>query len=136
MSGVVYPTIPVNRPKGELWQITNASASATYRLELNSNTGNYPMLMQLVSVDGISTYLPPGTSLADKQKLGGARFDVVACPGTLPPGFPEPMCIKSMVMLPGSRAEVWVTYRDANGNIDEAARGRFGNAALGRHHDG
>ena len=40
----------------------NNSASATYRLELRSNTGAYPMLMQLISVDGISAYLPPGTS--------------------------------------------------------------------------
>ncbi|WP_245414616.1 multicopper oxidase domain-containing protein [Aestuariivirga litoralis] len=123
VSGVVYPTIAVNKPKGELWSITNASASATYRLELNSNTGNYPMLMQLISVDGISAYLPPGTSLADKQKLGGSRFDVVTCPGTWPADFPEPMCIKSMSMLPGSRAEVWVTYRDASGNIVKPPRG-------------
>ena len=117
VSGQVYPTIAVNRPKGELWQITNASASATQRLELRSNEGDYPMLMQLVSVDGISGYIPPGTSAEDIAKLGGDRFEVVACPGTWPADFPEPMCIKSMVMLPGSRAEVWVTYRDRDGNI-------------------
>lgn len=123
VSGQVFPTIPVNRPKGELWQITNASASASYRLELNSNTGNYPMLMQLVAVDGISINLPPGTTPEDKVRLGGARFTVASCPGTVPAGFPEPMCIKNMVMLPGSRTEVWVTYRDAAGNIVKPPRG-------------
>lgn len=117
VSGVVYPTIPVNRPRGEVWSFSNNSASATYRLELRSNTGNYAMLTQLISVDGVSAYLPPGTTIADRIKLGGDRFEVVPCPGTPPPGYPEPMCIKSMVMLPGSRAEVWVTYRDASGNI-------------------
>jgi len=117
VSGVVYPTIPVNRPKGEVWSFSNNSASATYRLELRSNTGDYAMLTQLISVDGISAYLPPGTTIADQIKLGGDRFDVVKCPGTWPANFPEPMCIKSMVLLPGSRAEVWVTYRDADGNI-------------------
>ena len=117
VSGVVYPTIPVNRPKGEVWSFSNNSASATYRLELHSNTGHYAMLTQLISVDGISAYLPPGTTIADQIKLGGNRFEVVPCPGTWPENFPEPMCIKSMVLLPGSRAEVWVTYRDAEGNI-------------------
>jgi len=123
VSGVVYPTIPVNRPKGELWSISNNSASATYRLELTSNTGAYPMLMQLISVDGISAYLPPGTSIADMKKLGGSRFDVVPCPGTVPAGWPQPMCIKSMVMLPGARSEVWVIYRDSAGNIVPPPKG-------------
>jgi len=123
LSGVVYPTIPVNRPKGELWSISNNAASATHRLELKSNTGDYAMLMQLISVDGISAYLPPGTSIADRVKLGGDRFEVVPCPGTWPADFPEPMCIKSMVMLPGSRAEVWVTYRDKDGNIVKPPQG-------------
>jgi len=124
VSGVVYPTIAVNRPKGELWSISNNSASATYDVELhNKANGGYPMLMQLISVDGISAYLPPGTSAGDKAKLGGDRFDVVACPGTWPPNFPEPMCIKSMTMLPGSRAEVWVTYRDKDGNIVKPPKG-------------
>lgn len=123
VSGQVFPTIPVNRPKGELWQITNASASASYNLELNSNSGNYPMLMQLVSVDGISINVPAGTSAEDKAKLAGARFTLAPCPGAVPPGFPEPMCIKRMVMLPGSRAEVWVTYRDAAGKITKPPKG-------------
>ena len=123
VSGQVYPTIPVNRPKGELWSISNNAASATHRLELRSDSGDYPMLMQLISADGISAYLPPGTSLADKVKLGGDRFEVVPCPGTWPADYPEPMCIKSMVMLPGSRAEVWVTYRDRDGNIAKPPRG-------------
>jgi len=123
VSGQIYPTIPVNRPKGELWSISNNAASATHRLELHSDTGDYAMLMQLISVDGISAYLPPGTTLADRVKLGGDRFEVVPCPGTWPADFPEPMCIKSMVMLPGSRAEVWVTYRDRDGNIVKPPKG-------------
>ena len=123
VSGRIYPTIAVNRPKGELWSISNNAASATHRLELRSDKGGYAMLMQLISVDGISAYLPPGTSMADKVKLGGDRFKVVPCPGKWPKDFPEPMCISSMVMLPGSRAEVWVTYRDREGNVVKPPKG-------------
>ena len=125
VSGVVYPTIAVNKPKGELWSFTNAGASATYKIELNNNAnGGYPMLMQVVSIDGISISLPSGTLQADMEKLlGKNRFELVPCPGTVPPGFPEPMCVKSIIMLPGSRAEVWVTYRDAAGNIVNPPRG-------------
>ena len=119
VSGVVYPTIAVNKPKGELWSISNTSASASYKVELNSNLdGGYPILMQVVSVDGISVNLPHGTTQADMQKLmGERRADLVPCPGTWPDNFPEPMCIKSIVMLPGARTELWVTWRDRDGNI-------------------
>ena len=117
VSGVVYPTIAVNKPMGELWSITNAGASASYKLELNNNNGNYAMLMQLIGLDGVSVHIPAGTSLADKIALAGARATVVPCPGKTPAGYPEPVCIKDIVMLPGSRAEVWVTYRDATGKI-------------------
>lgn len=125
VSGVVYPTIAVNRPKGELWSITNASASASYKLELNTpHDGGYAMLMQMVSMDGISVNLPAGTSLADMAKLiGENRADLEVCPGTWPAGDPEPICIKNISMLPGSRLEVWVTWRDKQGNIVKPPRG-------------
>ncbi|WP_421695262.1 multicopper oxidase domain-containing protein [Aestuariivirga sp.] len=117
VSGVIYPTIAVNKPKGELWRITNTSASASYKLELDNNIARTPMLMQLIAIDGVSISIPTGTSLEDRVKLGGARVTVVPCPGKTPAGFPEPICIKDIVMLPGARAEVWVTYRDQNGKI-------------------
>ena len=117
VSGVVYPKIAVNKPMGELWRFTNASASASYRIELTADAGKYPMLMQLVGLDGVSMQVPRGTSAKDKATLAGARGTVVPCPGKTPPDFPEPICVKDIVMLPGSRTEVWVTYRDAKGNI-------------------
>lgn len=123
VSGVVYPTIAVNKPKGELWRITNASASASYRIQLRDNAGNYPMLMQLVSLDGISVHVPRGTPQKDIIKLAGGRVTVLPCPGTTPPDYPEAICVKDMVMLPGSRTEVWVTYRDAEGNIAKPPKG-------------
>ncbi len=118
VSGTVFPTIDVNRPGGEIWRISNIGASATYRLRLQENRQDYPILMQLVSVDGVSIHVPAGTAPGDEVALGGSRFTVVSCPVTTPKGFKaDPICIKDFVMMPGSRAEVWVTYRDRNGNI-------------------
>lgn len=123
VSGVVYPKIAVNKPMGELWRFTNASASASYRIELNNDAGHYPMVMQLIGIDGVSMQIPNGTSLNDRVKLAGARATVVPCHDATPPGFPEPVCVKDIVMLPGSRTEVWVTYRRADGKIVNPPKG-------------
>ena len=120
---MIYPKIAVSKPMGELWRISNIGASATYRLELSEDKGRYPMLMQLISVDGISIHVPAGTSQPDIVKLGGARVTVVPCPGTVPPGAAQPVCVKDLVMLPGARTEVWVTYRSRTGEIVPPPRG-------------
>ena len=118
VSGQVYPTINITEAKGELWSFTNASGSLTYDLELINNATQTPMIMQLVAVDGISIDVPPSTPPGSVLRLGGARFTVVACPAQLSNSdLSTPVCINEFVMMPSSRADVYVIYRDQNGNI-------------------
>jgi L-ascorbate oxidase len=121
INGQQYPTIRMTEPDGELWRLTNASAQATYDLQLMDDATFTPMTMQLVSVDGISIDLPPATTLNTMVQLGGARFKVVACPPAAGPGLwhygSAPVCVNQFAMMPSSRAEVWVTYRDTSGRV-------------------
>jgi L-ascorbate oxidase len=124
VSGQDYPTIRVTRPDGELWRFTSASGSASYDLQLTDDATQRPMIMQLVSVDGVSIKVPPETTLGAMVALGGARFRVVACPAAPGMGLGStPVCIDQFAMMPSSRAEVWVTYRDAAGRITAPPRG-------------
>jgi hypothetical protein len=63
LSGQQYPTINVTEADGELWRLTNASGSLSYDLQLTDTATQMPMMMQLVSVDGVSIDIPPGTPI-------------------------------------------------------------------------
>ena len=133
VSGELYPTINVTAADGELWRLTNASASVSYHLQLTDNATQTPMMMQLVSVDGVSIDIPPGTPLGTVAQAAGARFRVVACPNVSTTLSAAPVCINDLVMMPSSRAELYVTYRDQSGNIvtpPAGASATFNMAAL------
>ena len=118
INGQKNPHITV-KPKGEIWRITNASGSATYELQLNekSNGANSAIPMQLLSVDGISVTPASGLSMNTLKQIGGAKFHPVTCPGSK--SFsPEAICISSLHMMSGTRAEVWVVNRDEDGDVD------------------
>lgn len=117
VSGVVFPSIDVDRRGGEIWSISSIGASATYKLQIKDNEGGYPILTQLISVDGVSVHVPLGTNDGDKTTLGNTRFTVVPCPGPAAQTGSDPVCVKDFVMMPGSRAQLWVTYRDKDGNV-------------------
>lgn len=123
VSGTVFPTINVNRPGGEIWSLSNVGADVTYLLQLSDNSTNKPIIMQLISVDGASVYIPKGTSIGDTITLAGAKFDVVPCPDRAPQSMAtSPLCVDSLLMMPGARAEVWVTYRDQDGKVATPSR--------------
>jgi L-ascorbate oxidase len=118
VSGQPYPTIPVTEAGGEAWQITNASGSASYRLQLNDDATGSAMRMQLLSVDGVSIDVPAGVGKDTLLSLGGARFRLADCP--LPAGAryrSAPVCVDQLTMMPSSRVELWVAYRDASGQV-------------------
>ena len=124
VNGLVYPSLTVNDAAGgEIWRISNYSSSATYKLELDSVSPAYPMIMQLISVDGVSIHVPSGTSKEDKSTLAAARYTIVDCPAVTAQSsagnFPEaaPVCVKDFTITPGARAEVWVTYRNSDGTL-------------------
>ncbi len=112
VNGQQFPTVKMTDPDGEVWRLTNASGSLSYDLRLIEDASQKPMTMQLLSVDGVSVHLPQDTTLDTMVHLGGARFRVVACPPSPKSGFRSvPVCVSEMVMMPSSRAEVFVTYR-------------------------
>ncbi len=105
-------------PDGEIWRLTNASGSLSYDLHLINDADRTPMIMQLLAVDGVSVHLPQNTPMATTVELTGAKFKVVDCP--VPPSVDVrslPICVTELVMMPGARAELWVTYRTPQGLV-------------------
>jgi L-ascorbate oxidase len=117
VNGRTFPSVNMSDPDGEVWRLTNASGSLSYDLRLIEDASQKPMIMQLISVDGVSVHLPQDATMDTMVHLGGARFRVVACPPAPGKGFQsKPVCVSEMVMMPSSRAEVFVTYRDPDTN--------------------
>lgn len=113
VNGQVFPTVRMTSSDGELWRITNASGQVSYRLNLVDDSTQKPMLLQLVAVDGVSIAVPPGTPAQTVMTIGGNKFTVADCPSGIAKLLP--VCVRDLVMMPSSRAEVWVTYRNAQG---------------------
>ena len=117
VNGVRYPTIRTASPDGEIWRLTNASGSLSYRLQLVDDSTQKPLVMQLTAIDGVSVFLPQDTPMDSVTQLAGAKFKLVPCPTNPPVIASKPVCVTELVMMPSARAEVWVTYRNASGQI-------------------
>ncbi len=122
LNGQLNPTIKVNSA-GQVWRITNASGSVSYDLQLTKKAkGAKPqelMVMQLLSIDGISITPTTALSVGDQKEMGGAKFRPVTCPG-IKADSPKAICTTKLHMMPGTRTEVLVVNRDINGNIIDA----------------
>jgi L-ascorbate oxidase len=118
INGQEYPTIPISNPEGELWRLTNASGSASYNLQLVDDVTRMPLTMQLISVDGVSV---TSATAAAPAELSLQRFRFAPCSPSSVSG-PGPICIDQFTMMPSSRVEVWVTYRDAGGRPAKAPK--------------
>jgi L-ascorbate oxidase len=118
VSGQQYPTVRMTDPDGEVWRLTNASGSLSYDLQLVNDASQQPMVMQLLAVDGVSVHLPQDTPIGAMVQMAGGKFRVVACPPAQTIGMHSlPICINELVMMPSSRAELWVTYRTPGGLV-------------------
>jgi L-ascorbate oxidase len=126
VSGQQYPTVRMTNPDGEIWRLTNASGSLSYDLQLINNTTGSPMIVQLISVDGVSVHLPQDTPMGATVAMAGGRFKVVPCPAAPVVGTSLPICINELVMMPSSRTELFVTYRDATGRMVAPPSGATG----------
>ncbi len=126
VSGQQFPTVRVTNPDGEIWRLTNASGSLSYDLQLTNDATGAPMTMQLISIDGVSVHLPQDTPVGATVTMTGGRFKVVPCAPAPVVGPSLPICINELAMMPSSRAEVFVTYRDANGAIVPSPSGATG----------
>ncbi len=118
VNGQPAPTMTVGSA-GEIWRLTNASASATYDLSLHDPSSGRDLVLQLISVDGVSVAPTRGLSGRELVEIAGRKFSPVHCPG-LEPGrhgdrIAEPLCVTRLHMMPSTRAEVWVRYRSSDG---------------------
>ncbi len=119
VNGLQYPTVPINSPLGEIWRITNASASVSYDLQLFNPAQKRNMIVQIVAIDGVSISAQPATSNQQFKEIGATKLDPVPCPpGTAGHGglVGQPLCVRRLIMMPSSRVEFWVTYRDVHDN--------------------
>lgn len=122
LNGQVYPNIPITSRTGEIWRITNASGSLTYNLNLFNPTQNRNILMQVISSDGVSVSLAPNTTLGQMAQMGGAKFKPETCPAYAMPNQAS-LCTRSLLLMPSSRVEIWVSYRDAKDMVAAAPKG-------------
>lgn len=114
INGQQYPIVPVANQS--IFSITNGSASRSYNLKLWDKTHSCKMLFQILSTDGIAVHVPSESipKKSDHNKDKGSKFTPLPCPEDLFPahkGAP-PMCTDTLLMMPSSRTEILVTYRD------------------------
>jgi L-ascorbate oxidase len=120
LNGQQFPTIDVDTAHGEVWRLTNASSNTIYDLDLRDSTNKGAMVMQVLAVDGVAVLPRKGATRDELLAAGGAKFEPMACPGAeAPKGMTggKPLCVRRILAMPASRIELWISYRDANGNL-------------------
>jgi FtsP/CotA-like multicopper oxidase with cupredoxin domain len=123
VSGQQFPTVPITAADGEIWRIASAAGSLSYDLQLVNDANQQPMVVQLIAIDGVAVHLPQDTPMGSMVRMGGGKFRVVPCPAAQAIGNSVPVCVNEVVMMPSSRVEMWVTYRDQNGRVVNPPRG-------------
>ncbi len=112
VNGQVDPVIEMAANKGEVWRILNASANVTYWLAVQDPERGADLPVQVLSVDGVSLEIPPGSTLSDLQAKVGTKIRAVACPGGNPGTAVQParapLCAERILMMPSSRVEISV----------------------------
>ena len=117
VNGQQFPTIAVTEPDGEIWRVGTGAGSLSWDLQLVNDATQTPMTVQLIAIDGVAVHLPQDTTTGSMVQMAGGRFKVVACPNAPVIGSTVPVCVNEIVMMPSSRTEIWVSYRNANGVI-------------------
>jgi L-ascorbate oxidase len=123
VNGQQFPTIPITAPDGEVWRLGTGGGSFSWDLQLVDDATQTPMTVQLIAIDGVAVHLPQDTPPGAMVQLAGGRFKVVPCPDAQVIGSTVPVCVNEIVMMPSSRTEFWVTYRNAQGHVVPPPRG-------------
>jgi FtsP/CotA-like multicopper oxidase with cupredoxin domain len=122
LNGQQFPTIKVDTARGEVWRLTNASSNTIYDLDLRDATNKDAMVMQVLAVDGVAVLPRKGATRDELVVAGGAKFEPMECPGAkeaegMGAMGGKPLCVRRILAMPASRIELWISYRDANGNL-------------------
>jgi FtsP/CotA-like multicopper oxidase with cupredoxin domain len=116
INGIQYPTIPIAKPDGEIWRIATGTGSLSWDLQLVNDQTQQPMTVQLIAIDGIAVTLPQDTPMSSTVAMAGGKFHVVPCPNVTVITT-VPVCVDEWVMMPSSRVDMFVTYRNGNSAI-------------------
>lgn len=121
LNGQQFPNIPTTAAGGEIWRITNASASISYDLRLFSPAQKQDMIVQVLSIDGVGVSPTAGLSSQAMAQIIGNKVTPVPCPGVTSSSDSalgsQPLCTTRLLMMPSTRAEIRVAYRDAKGSL-------------------
>jgi L-ascorbate oxidase len=117
VNGQTFPTVPITAPDGEVWRVATGAGSVSWDLKLVDDATHNPITVQLIAIDGVAVHLPQDTTPGAMAQMAGGRFKVVPCPDVNVIGSTVPVCVNEIVMMPSSRTEFWVTYRNASGRI-------------------
>jgi FtsP/CotA-like multicopper oxidase with cupredoxin domain len=123
VNGQQFPTVPITAPDGEVWRVATGAGSVSWDLKLVDDATHNPMTVQLIAIDGVAVHLPQDTTTGAMVQMAGGRFKVVPCPDVNVIGSTVPVCVNEIVMMPSSRTEFWVTYRNGAGRIVPPQRG-------------
>ncbi len=114
VNGELYPSIAVG-PTGDIWRILNSSGSRSYELSLGDDATHTPVLMQVLSIDGVTidslALNAPGQGVMAQLLAGKVR--PVPCPAPANYTGPGGLCTATLRMMPASRAEVRVVGQKA-----------------------
>lgn len=122
VNGQQFPTISVAESDGEIWRVGTGAGSFSWDLQLVNDASQNPMTVQLIAIDGVAVHLPQDTPPNTMVQMAGGRFKVVPCPDAQVIGSTVPVCVNEIVMMPSSRTEFWVTYRNDQGHITPPPR--------------
>ena len=123
LNGQQYPTIPVSSPRGEVWRITAASGNVTYKLRLWDKQQKRNLMFQVLAIDGVAVGVDPlpsgATQMAgNPDTINKIQIGETACPeGAAGKADGRAICANWLLMMPGSRAELLVAYRDEKGRL-------------------
>src|SRR5262249_38004016 len=123
VNGQVFPTVQITEPDGEIWRVATGAGSLSWNLQLVDDASQNPMTLQLVAIDGVAVHLPQDATTNSIVQMADGRFRVVPCPDAMVIGGTGPVCVNEIVMMPSSRVELWVTYRNGHGRITPPPRG-------------
>jgi L-ascorbate oxidase len=114
VNGQVYPTINVS-PAGDIWRILNSSPSRSYELSLGGDDTGAPVLMQILSLDGVTidSLALDERGTREMTRMLGGKAKPVPCPRPSDNAGPNGLCTTTLRLMPSSRVEVRVVKQKA-----------------------
>jgi L-ascorbate oxidase len=114
VNGQIYPTIAVPAT-GDIWRILNSSPSRSYELSLGGDDTGAPVLMQVLSLDGVTidSLALDARGTQEMTRMLGGKAKPVPCPWPTGASGPNGLCTTTLRLMPSSRAEVRVVKQKA-----------------------